>query len=243
MRRFNTKFNVMRKILKNKRNMYGQVLDTCLNYQNAWGSIPAFEGIVEKLQTKIVAFDATNRERLEIDTSQTIVKNNNLKELTDELFMVVKIIRIIGLANDDKALFEQYNVRKGVFQVGGARTITNRFKMVLDKAEELIVELEPYGIDTAYVIELKLRTDQLMEDINGPRKRILRKKILTRNLDLIALEIDQIIRTELDGLVDLVGQDAPEFYNAFQNAKSIVDLKNRRENNTSGNNPVPFDTD
>lgn len=223
--------------------MYGQVLDTCLNYQNAWGSIPAFEGIVEKLRTKIVAFDATNRERLEIDTSQTIVKNNNLKELTDEIFMVVKIIRIIGLANDDKALFEQYNVRKAVFQVGGARTITNRFKMVLDKAEELIVELEPYGIDTAYVIELKLRTDQLMEDINGPRKRILRKKILTRNLDLIAVEIDQIIRTELDGLVDLVGQDAPEFYNAFQNAKSIVDLKNRRENNTSGNNPVPFDTD
>jgi hypothetical protein len=243
MWRFNIKLNAMRKALKNKRNMYGQVLDTCLNYQNAWGSVPAFEGIVERLQTKIALFDTTNKERLQIDTSETVVKNNNLKALTDEVYTLVKIIRAIGLANDDKTLAAQYDVRKTVFRVGGARTITNRFNLVLDKAEELIVELEPYGIDTAHVIELKLRTDQLMEEINTPRKRILRKKILTRNLDLIAVEIDQIIRQELDGLVELIGQESPEFFNAFQSARSIVDLKSRRENNASGDNPVPFDTD
>lgn len=216
--------------MKNKRNMYNVVLETCKDHVEIWENIPEFEKGLTLLESKLDEFTATAKNRL-LDTKHiTKMKASLMAELYNKVYSVVKIIRAYALTVEDDKLLVEYSMTKESLIKGGAKATVSRYSNVMRKAEELAISLEGYGLTPQFLQELKQQVIEANDVIMEPRLRILKRKSQTRRLKELSEEIDTLIYIKLTAMVDLLQYNHPSFFDQFMDARNIIDLRARRAN-------------
>jgi hypothetical protein len=134
-------------------------------------------------------------------------------------------------------LFNQMKFRKKTLLRGDRNEVVRLMDLVIEKATEFQSELDPYGIDAADIAELQGLRDELEVHFGAPRNAIVERKTATANLDTLSREINDLLRFQLDKLMLVLKEEAPEFYSTYTNARHTVALKNARRDENPGSEP------
>ncbi len=98
-------------------------------------------------------------------------------------------------------------------------------------ATEQIANLADYGITQAKLTALKKKIDAFEASLAKPRQQIASGSATTQNLQAQFAEADAILNKRLDKVVFQFKASAPDFFNAYQTARSIVDIRGTRKPN------------
>ncbi len=97
-----------------------------------------------------------------------------------------------------------------------------------------------YGITQTKLTALKKKIDAFEASLAKPRQQIAESSAATQTLQAQFAEADTILNKRLDKLVYQFKESAPDFFNAYQTARSIVDLRgSRKTNDTPTPAPAP----
>ena len=89
--------------------------------------------------------------------------------------------------------------------------------------------LADYGVTAAKLLAFKKKIDGFEALQTKPRQNISNRSAATRRLPELLRQADEVLRRRLDPLVVQFKLSAPEFYEAYQTASSIVDIPGGRE--------------
>lgn len=223
----------MKQRWKNKRNMYSVVLTTCKKHQAVWSNVPEFVATVSELESKLAEFAQTSEERLQDTSSITKNKDKLIDNLHEKVYSVVRTIEAYALKEGLDELAMEYNITKASLIEGGAKVTINKFNNVVKKATKLASDLEPLGITSQFLQEFTQEVDDARKVILKPRLAIVKRKMLTKKLEELIDEMDEIVYKHLTGMVRIIQFEHPMFFAEFMEARNIIDLRGPRKNDGS----------
>jgi len=217
----------MRVQLVNKLNMYQAVELVCDEHQDAWNMIPAFVQTVQLLTEKLDTF----KHQAYLHTHATI----GVRETKDEeRMLVIKKAEIIAGALRSLSTLEGDTKLSTLLRFSHSHLVQSnatRLQQYLDNITDIatahITELSDYGVSQAKLEELQLLCNQLEQTLLKTRNAIVVRRSLSTEMELLAHDIDKLLKLSLDQLMLGVESDHPEFYRQYKAAREIVDYKGK----------------
>lgn len=228
-----TILTVMNKITKNKIAMYKAVRSIIENHEAIWTNLPAFsqsrDAFIEKLNELEQKSYAQSLALIGVSAAKDAKKQIAI----ERTYAISSGLVAFATMSNNPALLEQMNVKKkDIFQASKTNLLLI-IDRVIAKATEFGNELTDFGVDQQSVAELKELRDELEIQFNAPRNAIIERKGYTQQIKALRIELDRIIKFQLDKLILVFETEHPEFFTAYKNARVIVDHKNRPSGNAS----------
>jgi hypothetical protein len=96
---------------------------------------------------------------------------------------------------------------------------------VYGEAVKLGDVLSDYGQTVEDVTQLKKEIDDFSALIASPRSAIVTRSQATKELDTLMQEANDLLRNNIDKLMELLKSKQPKVYNTYLAARTIVDLR------------------
>jgi hypothetical protein len=212
----------MKRSTANKLNMYESVHAVLTDHQSSWQSIPAFVQAVNTFETKLALLRTRVAEQLGATTGVSLEKKLRTEDLRNRMLIIRNALFLLGRASGDVPLQERNHSSK----TDVIRMTLNEFAA---RCTEMKGDLESYGAQlTAYgitqqaideLIPLLLGVDELN---NSTRKAIIKRKSITKTIDDLELELNELLRVELDRLILVFKESEPTFHQSFESARITI---------------------
>ena len=101
--------------------------------------------------------------------------------------------------------------------------LSTRAALVLAQANGHKTELQPMHVTQANIDELHDALTEFDEAKTGPRTTTAARAALTVSLPKLVKEATDILRKEVDPLVNLFSRSNPDFVAGYENARVIID--------------------
>ena len=122
---------------------------------------------------------------------------------------------------------------------GREAAVLSRVRDIHAAATAELAKLGDYGITQAKLTALKKKIDAFEASLAKPRQQIATGSAATQSLQSQFADADTILNKRLDKLVYQFKDSAPDFFNEYQTARSIVDIRGGRKTNKVSPAPVP----
>ena len=204
--------------------MYRSTVELLEKNTTKTASLPAFEVSFGKFGTLVDQIGDKEKERM----GKTSGKANARDECEDALVLGTVIVSsaLTAYANSIGNAQLKAAVKVSESQLRYARTNEqlNLAKMVLDLATANLAALGPFGVTQAILEDLKARIaayDAATKQVSsGMAERVGARTAVS---DLF-IQADQILKDELDRMMQFFRVSAPEFYNDYRAARVIRDI-------------------
>ena len=133
--------------------------------------------------------------------------------------------------NEDHELKGRVDFSRTDITDGRESEIVARCRDILSAASANIDSLADYGVNQAKLGGLKKKIDAFEQLHTKPRQNIATSSAATKRMPKLFGKADGIIKRRLDKLVVQFKESAPDFYNEYQAARSIVDNPGGRNGN------------
>jgi len=218
--------------------MYRAVKKFCASNEAVWENLPAFVVAFVLFNSKLETL-----EQLILDQDHSLlgvkdVKDQKRKETADFVHRVASALRSIGKKTGDTSLqahldFPEWELYYGASAV--TLKLMDRVKQAaLDNAPLLITD---YNISHAEIDDLVLRVNQLQADFGSTRDAIVSRGRTTQLIKELIAEIDEVLKWELDMVVEVIKHDQHEFAVGYKLAREVVDLNGKKHK--SGTDELP----
>ncbi|MNU69519.1 hypothetical protein D3C71_589050 [compost metagenome] len=212
----------MKRSTANKLNMYESVHAVLTDHQSSWQNIPAFASAVNKFETKLALLRAGVAEQSSATTGVSLEKRLRTEDLRNRMLVMQHALFLLGRASGDVLLQERNHLSK-----------TDLFHMTLNEFAARCTELKgdldtysaqlpQYGITQQAIdelIPLLLGVDELN---NSTRKAIIKRKSITKNIEDLEQELNELLRVELDRLILVFKESDSQFYHSFESARITI---------------------
>lgn len=219
----------------NKSRMYlatSQVLET---NQASYAGIEELVAAAVRLKSYLTLIEE-NRQVQELN--QTGFTNNKLllkEQLTTTLLKVIAALAAHATATKDTVMLSRVNYRPSALQKPDP-VLADIARLIHSEAVKVEALLVKYFVTVADLAELERLTQQFKEAI--PQKRVATNisKVSTKNIAGVFAETDKLLKSEIDLLMMPFQFTQPDFYNAYKNARIIVNYSGRGK---TPEQPVP----
>lgn len=104
--------------------------------------------------------------------------------------------------------------------------------VIHDKALPLKTPLAKYKVTEPIILSIITLRDQFLASLPSPRTATITSKTATAELKQKFIEIDSLLKNDLDVFMEVFKDDYPNFYEQYVNSRAIIDL-GRRKSGTS----------
>lgn len=206
-----------------KMNMYNAVLNICRQQQTAWETIPGFVSAVADLEARLLELNHTYALRLSATTGVSVAKNELKTELAEHLYILGKALSLKGLEINDRELDLRNRISLSRLKTLPANSLLHLIEAMQTDIEIHGESLAAYGITASFIDETESLMAQTSNVLFKPRMAIITRKGLTKAVKNQTCYIDKLIKSQLDTFILSFKTALPAFYNAYFNARIIID--------------------
>ena len=194
-----------------------------LDANNAiWNAMTPFADAVTRLKSKVSAID-TAAQKQETPTGATQDKAGARDALEDVLFLMCEALGVLAHTGKDQDLLALTDIRRSDIDKLDVEALSNRATTVLAQANTRKTELATLQVTQANIDELSQALQDYNEAKAGPRQATTARMVQTEALGTSVREANDILRNEIDRLVNLFSRSHPLFVSNYQAARVIVD--------------------
>jgi len=220
------KINMKAKI-NSKMRMYASVLEVCKQHESTWAVIPGFVTSVNEFETVFNTLRTKAGAQSTVLLGVTASKNSALGQLYERLLILHDALWIHGNVINDAPL-----KARNKFTISGIQRLSTyrldaHLLGILDDLNSHGSFLGEYGVSAEFISETTEMVQEVRLSFTRPRMAIIEKKALTKSLDELSFELDNILKFRLDKIMRLFKNAAPGFYSLYFSARIIIDLKGK----------------
>jgi hypothetical protein len=210
------------------------------SYSWGWSSLPAFARGVTELGTLIPQITGTVQ--VQISTPDAAGEKRLARNLLgDTAAEIAAAVFAYAEENDDAELAGRVDFSRSDIIQGRDTAVVARCREIHAAATEHLADLADAGVTAAKLTALKKQTDAFEGLQTKPRQNQAKRSAATRLMPTLINKADRVVNRRLNKLVVQFKATAPEFYNAYQTAVSIVDAGTGHGTNgkANGNGSTP----
>lgn len=219
----------MRKRLLNKLTMYKAVRNHLKQNELIWNSIPAMVTVVndfDLLISKIDAYHSLTSAKKKGITKQLATRQETLISHAYELS---SLLLAMGSQKNDQVLMGKINFTESGLVKKRDNELVIVCRIIADLVFDNLLPLASYGVTendhTLLMEEIKLFSDSLPKG----RLSVGEKKTANAMMKLVFLDVDTLLKKQLDRLMVSFRRKHVDFYNAYLNTRRIVNYGIRHE--------------
>ena len=200
-----------------------KTVDAYLDQNNTvWNGMALFVDASQAFKTKIAAID-TAAQKQEAPTGATADKASARETLEDVLFLMCQALSVLGHSGNDNDLLALTNLSASDIHRLTETELSNRAATVLVEANARKPALATVQVTQANIDEF----DQAIQNFNAakaaPRTRTADRVAQTQSLSELIREVNEILRNQIDPLVNLFRRTNTDFVAGYKAARVIVD--------------------
>lgn len=185
-------------------------------------SIPEFRGIIRQIDDSAVKADKNI-------LAAAITKNETKDDLAEMIFLGCS--GLISIANYEKnsALAQPVkHTEAGLARMKDDELITTG-KTVLSLAKANAKKLEEYGFTAEDIARLETLIEQFVKVEASPRSEESTRVAAKVSMNELISNAKEMLADHIDHQMELIRRREPEFYNAYQSARKVINIGIRHE--------------
>ena len=191
--------------------------------QNAvWNGMAPMGTSVQRLKEKLTAID-TAAQQQETPSGATDNKAATRDALEDVLFLACEALGVIGHTSNDHGLLALTALSPSELGHLGTEELVRRATAVLGEANSRKTELAALHVTQANLDELTQALQNFSDAKEQPRTATAERMAQTESLATLIREANNILRNEIDRMVNLFRRSNPDFVAGYRAARVIVD--------------------
>lgn len=202
--------------------MYESVHAVLTDHQSSWQNVPAFASAVNTFETKLNLLRTRIAEQLSATTGVTLEKNLRTEDLRNRMLIVQHALFLLGRSSGDFQLQERNHHSKTDLYRLSLNEFAARCSELKGDLETYGAQLPEYGITQQAIDELIPLLSGIDELNNSSRKAIIKRKSITKAIDELEQELNELLRVELDRLILVFKESVPAFYQSFESARITI---------------------
>jgi len=227
----------MNNVQTNRVTMYKTTI-AVLDENNAiWSPMAPLADAVTRLKNKVSAID-TAAQKQETPTGATLDKAGARDALEDVLFLMCEALGVLAHTSNNRDLMALTDITRSGIAKLDVEGLSNRASLVLAQANARKTELATLQVTQANIDELSQALQDYNEMKAGPRQATVERMVQTESLSSLFREANNILRNEIDPMVNLFSRTQPLFVSNYQAARVIVDRAATRSA-AKGAAPIP----
>jgi chromosome segregation ATPase len=217
----------MTKIQENKLTMYEGTASVLKSNAAITAKIPAFAPAIQEFEENMIQLKEKNNEFQGKLAGTTANKHTAQNQLDDMLLKISAALTTIARRSQNNVLAEKAKLTKSDLGRFRDTDLINRSTAMHALAVEMSESLVDFGITAANLTELKNQISTYHIALGAREESVASRKAARVSLQDIFARIDEILKADLDNLVELVKNDHPEFYNTYWGARMVKKLGHR----------------
>lgn len=223
----------MTDVQENKASMYVAVLSVLGEYAAVWGTIPAYVTAHDDFQASVDDIQQTQLIQEGNISGVTQDKTQARDQAIDAALPVASAVFAYASVTDNNALKSLVDYSPSELRRSRDSILANRLQIIHDAANDNIAALPDYGIDAPALADYQTIIDNYASTMQNPRVAISTRAAATQGLVGLFEETDRILKEQLDKLTEQFKTSDPVFYAKYHNARIIIDLGHRSQNDDS----------
>jgi len=225
----------MKIIQNNKLRAYSTVDAVLDTHEPKWTSLPAFAAGVARFKGHIAEIQELEQTQASRSGAAS-EKSYALESVGSAAFEVCAAVHAYAVVQQDYALEGRVDFSRSSITLGRGSSVVGRCRDIHAAATAHVADLADYGITAAKLTALKKKIDAYEVSLSKPRQQVATSSAATVSLAEQFTEADTELNKCLDKLVYQFKDSAPDFFNEYQTARSIVNIRGGRKTNDA---PVP----
>ena len=206
----------------NRVTMFKTTISVLDENNSIWNAMAPLVTAVTNFKDKVSAIDSA-AQRQEMPTGATLEKAEARDALEDVLFLMCEALGALAHASKDQGLLALTDITRSGIDKLDSEGLSNRAVLVLAQATGRKTELAALQVTQANIDEL----NEALQDYNaakaGPRQATATRVAQTESLSNLIREANDILRSQIDRLVNLFSRTHPQFVSSYLAARVIVD--------------------
>lgn len=219
----------MRKELENRVSMIYAVKGVCDAYTATWTPLVPYTSAHTDLLTHL----GTVEDKIEVQEKplEGITKEKAKRKLlmVDGVLTIAQAVYAYATDQDDLELQGKTNYSRSSLIEGRDAVVGQRCQGVMTEATTLGAALVPYGVTAAELTAGQTLVDEYVAVVSAPRTAVTIRKGATEALAEEVKVCMDILNNRMDKLMPQFRAAAPAFYKEYFNARIIVDLGGKEE--------------
>ena len=207
----------------NKVTMFKTVDGYLAQKSAVWSGMPPLVVAVDQFKDKLAAIDAAAQKQETPLQGATGDKNQARDALEDVLFLTCEALGVLAHTTSDNELKALTDVTPSSLDKLDDEELGNRATTVLARANAKKTELAALQVTQANIDELDEALQTFQAAKAKPRTAVVERSVQTKSLSSLIREGGNILRDQIDRLVNLFRRPHPEFVAGYRSARVIVD--------------------
>lgn len=150
-------------------------------------------------------------------------KANSRARLEKEVLELISILKAYATFSDNVVLLNEIDFTRTQLTKVAETVLLVRSQKVIHAAEAHQTDASEYDLSAERLENTKVAYDDFNTKQSSVREAIVSRKDAGEQLDAQMDELNDILKSKLDVLLDLIENSQPELYNQYQAARIIVD--------------------
>ena len=214
----------MNKTQSKEFRMFDTTLECLSNYQSKWEPITAIGLLKEKLGGNIALIRDLNKKKSSSLSNPVTAGKDKTKELLEESIEVLGgIVISYAEATGQKELLQKAKLLTKSFARKRETDIEPKVTTFLYLVRELQPQLGGYALTEDMLAEAETLCSQFVSMVGAPRKITVQSSSANSEVDNLVSETKKMLTNQLDNLMLRFRTRESEFYNAYCQARSVVE--------------------
>jgi len=217
----------MKRTITNRITMFKTVVGYLNEHNSVWTGRPPLAAAVQLFKDKIGEIDTAAQKQETPVSGATGDKAAARDELEEVLFIICEALGVLAHTSNDHDLRALVDVTPSSLDRFGDEDLSNRSTNVLARANAKMTELAALQVTQAHLDELNDALRAFQAAKAKPRTAVVERSVQTQSLSGLVREANDILRNQIDKLVNLFRRSNAEFVAGYRSARVVVDRVGR----------------
>ena len=219
----------MLKRLANKLVMYRAVQSHLDRNKSMWTSVPAMATTINDFELLLAEIETYRKLTQENKTGITQQKAAQQALVIAHAYELSSVLYAMAIKKNDAVLAAKVDFTETDLLKKRDNHLVSTCRNILEFATEHLAELIAYQVTADELIVLKEEINSFAENLTTGRVSVTERKAANEKLKVVFLQVDSLLKKQLDRIVVRYRKTEPDFYTNYQSLRRIINYGVRHE--------------
>ncbi len=219
----------MLKRLANKLMMYQVVQSHLDRNKSLWISVAAMATTINDFELLLAEIETCRKLTQENKKGITQQKATQQALVIAHAYEISSVLYAMAIKKNDEILAAKVDFTETDLLKKRDNNLVATCLNIVEFATEHLAELNAYEVTADELILLKEEINSFAENLNTGRVSVSERKAANEKLKVVFLQVDDLLKKQLDRIVVRYRKTEPDFYTTYQSLRHIVNYGVRHE--------------
>ena len=217
----------MKKKDLNKMRMYDQVVLIISEHDAVWQTNVPFAETYSTFSQRVTGLKEYIETQYALMGTHSIRKREAKEQLIAEALRIEKLFRFFAAKTENAPLLHKVKHTATLWKRSKEVTRVALAAQLEGLLEEHLNELEDYGLAQEDLDSLQEKLAAYEETLSQPRNVIVHRAAITQGIREAMVELDAILKLQVDNFVHSLASTQPEFVKLYKRARNVINYKGK----------------